>query len=52
MFAASESSPYADVSADRRAAMSRMATLFHMAHDRPWSVLAVPAAALARKVVP
>jgi transcription-repair coupling factor (superfamily II helicase) len=52
VFAASESSPYADVSPDRRAAMSRMATLFHMAHDRPWSLLAVPAAALVRKVAP
>ncbi len=52
VFAASESSPYADVSPDRRAAMSRMATLFHLAHDRPWSVLCVPASALARKVVP
>src|SRR5579884_1378545 len=51
-FAANESSPYADVSPDRRAAMSRMATLHHLAHDRPWRVLVVPAAALARKVVP
>jgi transcription-repair coupling factor (superfamily II helicase) len=52
VFAASESSPYADVSPDRRAAMSRMATLFHLAHERPWRVLVVPAAGLARKVVP
>jgi transcription-repair coupling factor (superfamily II helicase) len=52
VFAASESSPYADVSPDRRAAMSRMATLYHLAHDRPWRVLLVPANALARKVVP
>ena len=52
VFAASESSPYADVSPDRRAAMSRMATLYHLAHERPWRVLLVPAAALARKVVP
>jgi transcription-repair coupling factor (superfamily II helicase) len=52
VFAASESSPWADVSPDRRAAMSRMATLFHLAHDRPWSVLVVPASALVRKVVP
>src|SRR6185312_5379868 len=51
VFAASESSPYADVSPDRRAAMSRMATLFHLAHERPWSVLVVPASALVRKVV-
>jgi transcription-repair coupling factor (superfamily II helicase) len=52
VFAASESSPYADVSPDRRAAMSRMATLFHLAHERPWRVLLVPATALARKVPP
>ena len=52
VFAGNESSPYADVSPDRRAAMSRMATLFHLAHERPWSVLVVPATALARKVVP
>ena len=52
VFAASEASPYADVNPDRRAAMSRMATLFHLAHERPWSVLVVPASALARKVVP
>src|SRR5215469_6732106 len=51
VFAANESSPYADVSPDRRAAMSRMATLFHLAH-RPWRVLVLPAAALVRKVVP
>jgi transcription-repair coupling factor (superfamily II helicase) len=52
VYAAGESSPYADVNPDRRAAMSRMATLFHLAHERPWSVLVVPASALARKVVP
>ena len=52
LFAASEVSPYADVNPDRRAAMSRMATLHHLAHAQPWSVLVVPAAALARKVVP
>ena len=52
LFAANESSPYADVSPDRAAAMSRMATLFHLAHERAWSLVAVPATALLRKVVP
>jgi transcription-repair coupling factor (superfamily II helicase) len=52
VFAASESSPYADVSPDRRAAMSRMATLFHLASGLPWRVLVVSAASLVRKVVP
>ncbi len=51
LFSSSESSPYADVNPDRRAAMSRMATLFHLAH-LPWQVLVVPAAGLARRVVP
>jgi transcription-repair coupling factor (superfamily II helicase) len=52
VFAASETSPWADVSPDRRAAMSRMATLFHLAHGLPFRVLVVPASALVRKVVP
>jgi transcription-repair coupling factor (superfamily II helicase) len=52
VLATSESSPYADVNPDRRAAMSRMATLFHLAQDLPWRVLVVPAAALTRKLVP
>ena len=52
VFAGQDASPYADVNPDRRAAMSRMATLHHLAHDRAWRVLCVPASALARKVVP
>ncbi len=47
-----ESSPYADVNPDRRAAMGRMATLAHLAAGRPWRVLVAPASALVRKVVP
>ena len=47
-----ESSPYADVNPDRRAAMGRMATLAHLAAGRPWRVLVAPATALVRKVVP
>ena len=48
----SESSPYADVNPDRRAALGRMATLAHLAVGRPLKVLVVPAAGLARKLVP
>jgi transcription-repair coupling factor (superfamily II helicase) len=48
----SESSPYADVNPDRRAALSRMATLGHLAMGRPFRVLVVPATGLARKLVP
>jgi transcription-repair coupling factor (superfamily II helicase) len=52
VLATSESSPFADISPDRRAAMSRLATLSHLAQRRPWRVLVVPAGALVRKVVP
>jgi transcription-repair coupling factor (superfamily II helicase) len=48
----SESSPYADVNPDRRSALSRMATLGHLARERPFRVLVVPATGLARKLVP
>ena len=47
-----ETSPYADVNPDRRAALGRMATLAHLAAGRPWRVLVAPAAALVRKVIP
>jgi transcription-repair coupling factor (superfamily II helicase) len=52
VFVASENSPYADVNADRRAAMSRMATLAHLAEGRPFRVLVAAATALVRKGVP
>jgi transcription-repair coupling factor (superfamily II helicase) len=47
-----ESTPYADVNPDRRSAMSRMATLAHLAAGRRWRVLVAPASALVRKMVP
>ncbi len=52
VLATSESSPYADVNPDRRSALSRMATLGHLARQRPFRVLVVPAAGLTRKLVP
>jgi transcription-repair coupling factor (superfamily II helicase) len=52
VLAPADSSPFADVNPDRRAAMSRMATLSHLACGRPYRVLVVTAAALARKFVP
>ena len=52
VLATAETSPYADVNPDRRAALSRMATLGHLAANRPFRVLVVAAAALARKLVP
>jgi transcription-repair coupling factor (superfamily II helicase) len=51
-FSASEASPYADVNPDRRAAHSRLATLFHLVHELPFRFLVVSASALVRKVVP
>jgi transcription-repair coupling factor (superfamily II helicase) len=52
LYLPNEASPYADVSPDRRAASLRLATLFHLAMELPWSVLVVPVTALARRVVP
>jgi len=49
---APESSPYADVNPDRRAAMSRMAVLAHLAMGRPFSALVIPSIGLSRKLVP
>ncbi|MBL8604181.1 MAG: transcription-repair coupling factor [Myxococcales bacterium] len=49
---ASESSPYVEVAPDRRTAMARLATLFHLSQGLPWKVLIAPLSALARKVVP
>jgi transcription-repair coupling factor (superfamily II helicase) len=52
LFTPPESSPYAEVNPDRRGAMARLVTLFQLAHALPWRFLVVPAAGLARKVVP
>jgi transcription-repair coupling factor (superfamily II helicase) len=52
LFLPNEASPYADVNPDRRGAEKRLATLFHLAVDLPWTVLVCPVAALSRKVVP
>jgi len=47
-----EHSPYVEVAPDRRIAMARLATLFHLSQGLPWKVLVAPAGALLRKVVP
>ncbi len=49
---ATESSPYAEVAPDRRSAMARLATLFHLSQGLSWRVLIAPAVALARRVIP
>ncbi|HEU4404978.1 MAG TPA: transcription-repair coupling factor [Polyangiaceae bacterium] len=46
-----ETSPYADVNPDRRAAMARLAVLHHVAAGAEAHFLVVTAASLARKVV-
>jgi transcription-repair coupling factor (superfamily II helicase) len=51
LLSANEASPYADVTPDRRAAMSRLATLFHLTHELPYRFLVVSAGSLVRKVV-
>lgn len=48
----SETSPYADVNPDRRASMARLGVLFSLASDRPFSILIVNAASLARSFIP
>src|SRR5260221_7763533 len=52
LFVPSETSPYAEVHPERRAAMLRLGTLFHLGKGLPWRFLVAPAAALARRVVP
>jgi transcription-repair coupling factor (superfamily II helicase) len=52
LFTPSETSPYAEVHPERRSAMSRLATLFHLAKRLPFRYVVAPASALARRVVP
>ena len=47
-----ETSPFVDVAPDRRSAMDRLATLFQLAHGRPFSFLVADVAALLRRVPP
>ena len=47
-----DTTPFVDVAPDRRAAMDRLAVLFHLARDLPWSFVVLPAAALLRRVPP
>jgi len=48
---APEANPYAEAHADRRAAMTRASTLFHVAAKLPWNFLVTTANALMRRVV-
>jgi transcription-repair coupling factor (superfamily II helicase) len=51
-YPAVEVSPYADVIADRKASMERLATLFHLADGRPTRFVVTSSPALLRYVVP
>jgi transcription-repair coupling factor (superfamily II helicase) len=52
LYPAHESSPFVEIAPDRRAAMDRLATLFHLAEGLPWRFLVAPLSALGRKVPP
>ncbi|MFO0546749.1 MAG: transcription-repair coupling factor [Polyangiaceae bacterium] len=47
-----DTTPFAEINPDRRAAQIRLATLTHLARKLPWAALSIPVGALARKVVP
>jgi transcription-repair coupling factor (superfamily II helicase) len=51
-FHGGETSPYLNPLADQRNAQERLATLFHLARQRPWQVLTVPASALIQRLIP
>jgi transcription-repair coupling factor (superfamily II helicase) len=52
VYPGSDLSAYAEVAPDRRAAMGRLAALFHLVHGLPFRFLVASAAALARRVPP
>ena len=52
LFLANETSPYADMNPDRRAAQMRLSTLFHLVFGLPYRFVVLNASALIRKVVP
>ncbi len=47
-----DTTPFLDVAPDRRAAMDRLAVLFHLTHGLPWRFLVASAPALLRRVAP
>jgi transcription-repair coupling factor (superfamily II helicase) len=47
-----ETTPFVDVAPDRRAAMERLSTLFHLQQGLPFRFLILPAAAALRRVPP
>ncbi|HMI90922.1 MAG TPA: CarD family transcriptional regulator, partial [Polyangiales bacterium] len=51
-YPAADTTPFVDVAADQRAAMDRLAVLFHLSQGLPWHALVVPIAAALRRVPP
>jgi transcription-repair coupling factor (superfamily II helicase) len=52
LYPGSDTSPFVEVAPDRRTAMDRLGTLFHLAQGLPFDFLVVAAPALLRKVPP
>ncbi|MBC7172790.1 MAG: hypothetical protein H5U40_10200, partial [Polyangiaceae bacterium] len=52
VYPAADTSPFLAVAPDRRAAMDRLAVLFHLAQGLPFGFLIVPTAGLLRRVPP
>ena len=52
LYTAGEGNPYAEQHQDRRSAMQRAATLFHVARQLPWGALVITPASLLRRVPP
>jgi transcription-repair coupling factor (superfamily II helicase) len=51
-YPSADTTPFVDVAPDQRAAMDRLAVLFHLSQGLPWQLLVVPAGALIRRVPP
>ncbi len=51
-YPAADTTPFVDVAPDQRAAMDRLAVLFHLSAGLPWQMLVVPTGALLRRVPP
>ena len=51
-YPAADTTPFVDVAADQRAAMDRLAVLFHLSQGLPWQALVVPISAALRRVPP
>jgi transcription-repair coupling factor (superfamily II helicase) len=51
-YPAADTTPFVEVASDRRAAMERLACLFHLGQGLPFAALVLPVAAALRRIVP